>query len=642
MHYVLSLLALTFALVNPSLQPLHLWERYQQVVTLRIVSVDEAGHALELELVTTHKGGAGTARIHVAITGEEAGITAVTMQPGQVVVALVGETRHGGDPTRVVFYAGTRQPWQQAKVGSDGAWAWAGRIPDENDMTQGFGPLWGTWNGHVDQLDRLFADLAAARHYFPTNPLPRFAPEQVLASAPAGAVRGLALRDLDSDGVLSLIVAGSDRVRVLTPDAHGAFTDTTVGRGLAGITAGSIAVADFNGDGKDDLLLDGQLWTRTGAVFIRDQRLPAIPDVLVGAAVEWDGDGWPDILLSTLGGGLRLWRNPGPAGGAFVEVSEATGLEVTAGLTGYVAPGDWEGDGRLALFYAAKKGLLLVQGANHRFARVPFSLPNQLSFTVDGASGPGMSGASMFAPLWSGAALDVLITTDPRFAALTRLSTGIDDATTSGNEFADGAAGLHVGLAEDLNVDGCLDILGCSASPKQGAIVIASRNYGSYMRLEKYNQEVLPGRLNTCGALGAVAADLDGDGATDLVIAAADGTVGLYHNASLADRPLQADENARLSEAAIASVRIIRVRLPPAQGTVGALIRVSDATGHDLTRRYVGAEVLTGCRGPDQWSLAVRATGTVMVTVRFSDGVERQQTVRLPTDRRMVEVTVQR
>jgi hypothetical protein len=76
--------------------------------------------------------------------------------------------------------------------------------------------------------------------------------------------------------------------------------------------------ADYNGDGKPDLLLatttGPRLYTNLGNGTFRDDTalLPSEPGCNITAAawIDYDGDGRPDILLATGFHGLRLYRRP--------------------------------------------------------------------------------------------------------------------------------------------------------------------------------------------------------------------------------------------------------------------------------------------------------------------------------------------
>ena len=88
---------------------------------------------------------------------------------------------------------------------------------------------------------------------------------------------------------------------------------------LPGATGGRAAVwADYNGDGKPDLLLatptGPKLYTNLGNSFRDDSHLlPREPSYNLTAAawLDYDGDGKPDLLLGNGFHGLRLYRNTG-------------------------------------------------------------------------------------------------------------------------------------------------------------------------------------------------------------------------------------------------------------------------------------------------------------------------------------------
>jgi hypothetical protein len=64
-------------------------------------------------------------------------------------------------------------------------------------------------------------------------------------------------------------------------------------------------------------------------------------------------------------------------------------------------------------------------------------------------------------------------------------------------------------------------------------------------------------------------------------------------------------------------------------GVVGAMVRLTDASGRVVALRQIGSNVGTGCRGPDTVNLAVREPGVYSFTVRYSDGKEWKSSVDL-------------
>lgn len=633
MPTIALLLALAvIGLVNPALQPSHLWERHLVVATWQITAIE--GDAVHATLVRGHKGQAA-AILRIQAVGDEAQGMLGGWQVGGLIVGLIGEVGRRGDPGKVLFYVRTRSSWQTAQVKPDGSWHWHGALKGGDASTADFGPLWGTWNGHVLQLDRLFADLAAGRCYHPAQVQIRFAEPMPLAKFGPGRVRGLAVRDFNGDGHLDLVCASPDGLKAFSGKGGLSFTDATAEFGLGAQAGWMLDAADADGDGRDDLLVDGRLLRWQDGRFVPDARLPAVGDVYDAGFADVDGDGRPDVLVALRTGGLRLWRNGATA---FTDVTAASGVGGVDASPGYVAAGDWDGDGRLDLFHAAKRGTLLQQLAPGQWRKLSFTVQTPLSFAADGEQGTGRTGVAVFAPFWSPDRMDILVATESRFAALSEIGGRIQDATGHGNEFAEGAFRLLGGVAEDLDMDGTVDILGLSCSADQPNVLLVNRNYGSWTRAEKYVHDLLPGAVGTIGALGGTACDLDGDGANDLVLASADGIVRVVGSQALSDRPLQEDVGMRAQAATVARSRVLRIAVTGAARR-GAAVRVVDTTGRVVAMRQAGAGRIAGCCGPDAWSLAIREPGEHVVRVRFADGVEVQQRVAWPTAR-TVAVTV--
>src|SRR5262249_34231917 len=121
--------------------------------------------------------------------------------------------------------------------------------------------------------------------------------------------------DFDGDGKADLCLVGAGKV-VLLQNGGESLNELT----LPGASGCRSAVwADYNGDGKPDVLLatpsGPKLYTNLGNNTFRDDShlLPKEPYYTLTAAawIDQDGDGKPDILLANGYHGLRLYRNTG-------------------------------------------------------------------------------------------------------------------------------------------------------------------------------------------------------------------------------------------------------------------------------------------------------------------------------------------
>ena len=170
------------------------------------------------------------------------------------------------------------------------------------------------------------APLAGAQSPRPFEPLE--------TGVPDGLGVPLGFGDVNGDGTPDLIVAGAPFV--LLNDGHGLFT-AAVG------SAGSIpppqrmALADFNQDGRDDLLTQNgnvtvSLWfgTPSGALVASANPLPAVPGNIVSvAAGDITGDGAPEIVFGRIV----------PRGGLPPALTSQTAVLVNDGVGGFTLAG---------------------------------------------------------------------------------------------------------------------------------------------------------------------------------------------------------------------------------------------------------------------------------------------------------------
>ncbi len=174
---------------------------------------------------------------------------------------------------------------------------------------------------------------------------------------------GVAVGDFDNDGYDDLFVTAYGQSRLFHNNGNGTFTDVTQKAGLGGVQEFSTGAAwlDYDKDGRLDLVvanyvkwspetdlyctLDGKsksyctpesykgtsvrLWHNRGDGTFEDVTKKAglgdpTSKTLGVAVLDYDGDGWPDLLLSNDTQPNKLYRNNG--NGTFTEKAVLAGV----------------------------------------------------------------------------------------------------------------------------------------------------------------------------------------------------------------------------------------------------------------------------------------------------------------------------
>jgi len=621
-------------LVNPQLQPSHLVSRHKAVIGGEITQADSRKGVVVFRVTRVCMGEFAPREVTIRVPEAPAGEPSLLddAAPGAVIVAYVGKTRKGREGDGLVYAGHQWHEVQMPDLAQPAAWKWADALGD--DMA-------GTFNGAAEQLLAMMSDAADKRDFFPAYPAVKFKDDLNVAAFTGGPVRGVALYDIDGDGRPDVYACHESGGRAFIQVAPLKFEDRTAALGLAGVKGASCSFADVNGDGYPDLLAGGVIYLGAKAGFSRSDLLPASADrqVKCAAFVDASGDGYPDVVVSRVQGGLSLYLNPGAKGGAFADATSAAGLDrpqCGAGETGFFAPGDFSGDGRVDLYYAVRKGLILVQDAKGGFS--PLAHKIDFDYKTPGAGGPGLTGGGCFAPLWRPDTWDLVAAGDMHLTIVTSAGGTPVNVTRHANEVKVCRVSQLATLAEDLDMDGNVDLLTLVRDAGVKNIYHANRGYGSFMLPELYDAEGFPGKAYAAGAWGAAAGDVDGDGATDLVLGGADGVLRIMLSDAFGHALRQPREHPTLMEQKLRQTRILTVRVAGPIGVLGADVRLADKAGRLVRRHVIGSQVLTGCRGPDTVNLAVREPGPHTLTVRFSDGLMRQWPVDLTNERRVVLV----
>jgi len=181
----------------------------------------------------------------------------------------------------------------------------------------------------------------------------------IQAGLPSVSFSAAVWADFDNDGWLDLLISGSSPTgyvsSVYRNNGNGTFADFNAG--LPGLTLSAVACADFDRDGKVDILLSGVQGPNQIARIYRNHGNGVFTDInaglfpVAGGSVAWgdyDNDGWPDVLItgSVTGGGESLvYRNNGD--GTFTQLP----AYLPSIYSGFSAWGDYDNDGKLDILF---------------------------------------------------------------------------------------------------------------------------------------------------------------------------------------------------------------------------------------------------------------------------------------------------
>lgn len=204
----------------------------------------------------------------------------------------------------------------------------------------------------------------------------------------------LAAGDFDGDGNLDLVV-GEDHVnfngtmQVFLGNGDGHFTAQAPN--FVGNYPTSVAVADFNHDGKADILVGNYLSSNLGLlIFIgngdgsfQPPAMYRVPGIFVATTADLNGDGWPDVVLGTNTFGVAVLLNSGDG-------TLAAPVDYHVGAVGSLQIGDLNEDGKPDVLATGNDGLMVFLGNGDGTLGTPVLYRGNLAkiavgdFNVDG------------------------------------------------------------------------------------------------------------------------------------------------------------------------------------------------------------------------------------------------------------------
>lgn len=233
----------------------------------------------------------------------------------------------------------------------------------------------------------------------------------VASGLPGVADGSVAWGDYDNDGRLDFLITGrsgsSSRIAQLWRNTGSGFTNVTASLvpGLTPVQNSAVAWGDYDNDGRLDFLFTGatnttsglsQLWRNTGNGFTNATATvtPGLPGFFDGAVAwaDFDDDGRLDLLLTGTTNGTagvsQLWRN---TGGGFTEVTAMIAPGLPGVAQSSVAWGDFDNDGRLDFLLTGATNVAtglsqLWQNTGSGFSNVTASVAPGLPGLFDGSA----------------------------------------------------------------------------------------------------------------------------------------------------------------------------------------------------------------------------------------------------------------
>ncbi len=407
-------------------------------------------------------------------------------------VTLTATVTPSGTTGKVTFFSGTTVLGTSALNGSAQATLNTRLLPS------GTAPLRAIYIGDAGHAPSTSASVSQTVRALPAG---GFAP--ALNTSVGTMPDSVAVGDFNGDGATDLAIAnnGSNNVTVLLGNGSGGFAPAPGSPFAVGAAPTTVVVADFNGDGIQDLAVLNQtnitLLLGNGSGGFTPA--PASPISSLGATLmaagDFNGDGFADLAVVDGSGNAFVLLGDGAGGFSFNEQSASAGPSPTA-----IAVGDFNGDGNadLAVTNGGTSGTVTVLLGNGTGG---FTFAPSSPFAV------GISPAAIALGDFNGdGILDLAIAGSQ---TVTVLRGNGDGSFTSAFGTNVGGSSITVG---DFNGDGILDLALANQSGNN-VIVLLGTGLATFTQAPSS-----PFAVGT-GPVSIVAGDFNADSRTDLATA---------------------------------------------------------------------------------------------------------------------------